>query len=57
MARRYYNGTVRNLNIGIQSFPENVVAGVLGFRALPFFELDDRAQAATPSVAFPAPKS
>jgi LemA protein len=56
MARRYYNGTVRNLNIGIQSFPENVVAGVLGFRELPFFELEDRSQAATPAVAFEAPK-
>jgi LemA protein len=57
MARRYYNGTVRNLNIGIQSFPENVVAGVLGFRELPFFELEDRSQAVPPAVAFPAPKS
>jgi LemA protein len=57
MARRYYNGTVRNLNIGIQSFPENLVAGVLGFRELPFFELEDRAQAAAPTVAFPAAKA
>ena len=57
MVRRYYNGTVRNLNIGLQSFPENLVAGVLGFRELPFFELEDRAQAATPSVAFQASKS
>ena len=57
MARRYYNGTVRNLNIGIQSFPENLVAGVLGFRELPFFELEDRAQAAAPAVAFQAPRS
>jgi LemA protein len=55
IARRYYNGTVRNLNISIQSFPDNLVAGVLGFRVLPFFELDDRAQAATPAVAFQAP--
>jgi LemA protein len=55
MARRYYNGTARDLNISIQSFPDNLVAGVLGFRELPFFELEDRAQAATPSVAFQAP--
>jgi LemA protein len=52
MARRYYNGTVRNLNIGIQSFPNNVLAGILGFRLEPFFELDDRTAAAAPSVAF-----
>jgi LemA protein len=56
MARRYYNGTVRNLNISIQSFPNNLVAGVLGFRELPFFELEDRSQAATPTVAFQAPQ-
>jgi LemA protein len=57
MARRYYNGTVRNLNISIQSFPNNLVAGMLGFRELPFFELEDRSQAATPSVAFQAATS
>jgi LemA protein len=56
MARRYYNGTVRNLNISIQSFPNSVVAGMLGFRELPFFELEDRSQAATPAVAFQAAK-
>lgn len=52
MARRYYNGTVRNLNISIQSFPDNLIAGMLGFHEMPFFQLDDRAEAATPSVAF-----
>ncbi len=31
MARRYYNGTVRTLNIAIESFPSNIVAGVFGF--------------------------
>ena len=57
MARRYYNGTARNLNIGIQSFPDNLFAGLLGFREQPFFELEDRAQAAAPSVAFQAPNA
>jgi LemA protein len=57
MARRYYNGTVRNLNIIIQSFPNNLVAGLLGFRAQPYFELDDPGQAAAPGVAFQALKS
>jgi LemA protein len=50
MARRYYNGTVRNLNISIQSFPSNLMAAVLGFRPEPFFELDDRSEAAAPKV-------
>jgi LemA protein len=57
MARRYYNGTVRNLNISIQSFPNNVMAGALGFRPEPFFELDDRAGAAAPAVVFPQGKA
>jgi LemA protein len=54
MARRYYNGTVRDLNIGIQSFPTNLLAGALGFHEQPFFELEDRAAAAAPAVAFAA---
>ena len=57
MARRYYNGTARNLNIGIQSFPDNLFAGLLGFREQPFFELENRAQAAAPAVAFQAPNA
>jgi LemA protein len=57
MARRYYNGTVRNLNIVIQSFPSNQLAGLLGYRTEPNFELDDRSQAAAPGIAFQAPKS
>jgi LemA protein len=52
MARRYYNGTVRDLNIGIQSFPTNLMAGPLGFHEHPFFELEDRAAASAPTVAF-----
>jgi LemA protein len=51
-ARRYYNGAVRNLNISIQSFPELAIAKPLGFTEQPFFELDDRAQAANPNISF-----
>jgi LemA protein len=57
MARRYYNGTVRDLNISIQSFPNNLVAALLRFRPEPFFELDNRADAAAPAIAFPERKS
>jgi LemA protein len=56
MARRYYNGAVRNLNTSIQSFPELMVARLLGFREEPFFELEDRAQAQAPQVTFPSAK-
>ena len=31
MARRYYNGTVRNLNVGIETFPNSIVAGMFDF--------------------------
>jgi LemA protein len=55
MARRYYNGTVRDLNIDIQSFPNTFVSRPLGFKEAPFFELDDRADAAVPIVAIPGP--
>ncbi|MDQ0437873.1 LemA protein [Kaistia dalseonensis] len=48
MARRYYNGTVRDLNIAVQSFPAVLVAGPLGFHAEPFYEIEDRASASIP---------
>src|SRR5262245_59767374 len=51
MARRYYNGAVRNLNIGIQQFPGVLLARPFGFREKPYFELDDRSQAAAPTVS------
>ena len=57
MARRYYNGTVRNLNTSIQSFPEVILARALGFKEAPFFELGDRGEAAAPQVAFQGGKS
>jgi LemA protein len=52
MARRYYNGTARDLNTSVQSFPNNLVAGPLGFKEEPFFELGDEAARAAPQVRF-----
>jgi LemA protein len=40
MARRYYNGAVRNHNIAIQSFPANLLAALFKFEKFDFFELD-----------------
>ncbi len=51
MARRYYNGTVRNLNISIQSFPNSLFATIMGFHEEPFFELEDRSAAAAPALS------
>ena len=49
MARRYYNGTVRNLNVLVQSFPSNLIAGMAGFTPRDFFELAD-GEGAVPQV-------
>ncbi|MFH1207306.1 MAG: LemA family protein [Patescibacteria group bacterium] len=38
-ARRFYNGNVRDFNTKIQVFPNNMIAGTLGFKAFEFFEL------------------
>lgn len=51
MARRYYNGAVRNLNILIESFPSNLIAGLFGFARMEFFELDDAAARVAPKVS------
>jgi LemA protein len=40
-ARRYYNGSVRNLNIRIDSFPDMLVARLFRFRPREYFELDE----------------
>jgi len=52
LARRYYNGTVRNLNILIESFPSNLVAGTFGFRQAEFFEIENASDRAVPEVSF-----
>jgi LemA protein len=45
-ARRFYNGNVRDLAIGIQSFPGNVIANAFGFQAMEYFELGEGEEAA-----------
>ena len=52
LARRYYNGAVRNLNIAVESFPSNLIAGRFGFVKAEFFELENTAESAVPSVSF-----
>jgi len=45
-ARRFYNGAARDLNIKIQTFPTNLIAGMLGFKVRDFFEVDENQSAA-----------
>jgi len=40
-ARRFYNGNVRDLNISIDSFPNNIIAGVFKFSKKEFFDIPD----------------
>jgi len=47
-ARRFYNGGVRDLNTKIQIFPNNIFAGMLGFKQREFFEVEDMATAEKP---------
>lgn len=47
-SRRFYNGAARDLNIAIQVFPNNVFAGMLGFKEREFFEVEDMASIEKP---------
>ena len=49
MARRFYNGAVRELNTAVESFPSNVVAGAGGIAKRAFFEIGE-ADRAVPQV-------
>lgn len=51
-ARRFYNGNVRDFNTAIESVPTNIVAGVFGFTAAEYFELEEEAAKNAPKVAF-----
>ncbi|WP_217134323.1 LemA family protein [Leucobacter chinensis] len=47
-ARRFYNGGVRELNIKIQTFPNNLFARMMGFTEREFFEVENVAAISEP---------
>jgi LemA protein len=49
MARRFYNGAVRELNTNVESFPPNIIAGASGIKQRAYFEIDT-ADRAVPEV-------
>ncbi len=51
LARRYYNGAARNLNILIGSFPSNLIANNFGFTTVEYFEVQE-GDRAVPKVSF-----
>lgn len=50
-ARRFYNTNVRDLNIGLESFPGNMIAGMFHFSKMDFFETAE-AEKGTVEVKF-----
>ncbi len=51
-ARRYYNGAVRDYNIKIAVFPASLIAGMLGFKAREFFEVENEEERKNVKVSF-----
>lgn len=50
MARRYFNGTVRDFNMLVESFPSLILARLFNFNAAVFFELDAPEEAKAPRM-------
>jgi LemA protein len=51
-SRRFYNGNVRDLNIAIEAFPGNLIAGVFHFAKMELFTLDEEAAKQPVAVKF-----
>lgn len=56
-ARRYYNATVRDLNTKIESFPNVMIAGPLGFKQEESYQDSDPAIQSAPKVNFGGAKA
>ena len=50
-ARRYYNGSVRDLNNLVESFPSNLVARFGGFGSASFYEVERASDRLPPDLA------
>lgn len=51
-SRRFYNGNVRDFNTKLQVFPTNMIAGMLGFMAREFFEIENAEERENVAVKF-----
>lgn len=51
-ARQAYNDSVMSLNNRIETFPNNIVAGMFNFAKADFFEIEDAAEREVPKVSF-----
>ena len=51
VARNYYNEAVREYNTAVKKFPKNIIARVMGYESVEYFEADEDAKEA-PVVSF-----
>jgi LemA protein len=51
-ARRFYNTNIRDLNIKIESFPANIIAGSFGFKQMELFQTASEAEKQPVAVKF-----
>jgi LemA protein len=51
-ARQFYNDEANRLNVAVQSFPSNIIAGMFNFQKSEFFQLEDPAEKQAPQVKF-----
>lgn len=51
-SRRYYNGSVRDLNTSCETFPSVLIANAFGFAKRDFFELENPEEAQNIKVSF-----
>ena len=53
--RRFFNSTTRELNNSVQTFPNNLLAGIFGFQKEPMYEISASERAAVetaPKIEF-----
>ncbi len=50
--RRFYNANVRQLNTKVETFPPNIIARWFGFSRAEYFETEDPAVRAVPTIDF-----
>lgn len=49
-SRRYYNGTIRNNNILLESFPSNLIGNMFNFEKSSYFEIELSSEKQAPTI-------
>ncbi len=50
--RKFYNATVQQYNVKVESIPSNIVANIGGFQKATLYEIDEASQRQAPTVEF-----